>query len=321
MVFSAPTICQTRPYLLIWCDLGAVGGTGMALDLSANATLAVHVLVAVVERFALSATASVTLAVLHFPGLLRILGISCWPCLGTSLRQLPVDCTLVRTSSSTSWFSLSTLVTSALSFSLQLNSCIAVSFEAANFASFDRDFFTFVTCFSHLSLSVVAFLLLVFFGFAFYGNSFFFFTCILFPFLSLTSFFLWFWFCVLHRLFCDFSVLFPLKLQSLLCGLSLSWLVKESPLFRLLQSCCKFSYFPLYFFFCPYVWIKDTCYACNVYWCPKKIIMNKNMHICKLRDTFLLHTRVMTWQTYTYCGLYGLNFYENRSVSCPWEEL
>ena len=166
MVFSAPTICETRPYLLIWCDLGAVGGTGMALDLSANATLAVHVLVAVVERFGLSATASVTLAVLHFPGLLRILGISCWPCLGTSLRQLPVDCTLVRTSSSTSWFSLSTLVTSALLFSLQLNSCIAVSFEAANFASFDRDFFTFVTCFSHLSLSVVAFLLLVFFGFA-----------------------------------------------------------------------------------------------------------------------------------------------------------
>lgn len=39
----------------------------MALDLSANATLAVHVLVAVVERFALSATASLTLAVLHFP--------------------------------------------------------------------------------------------------------------------------------------------------------------------------------------------------------------------------------------------------------------
>ena len=35
--------------LLIWCDLGAVGGTGMTLDLSANATLAVHVLVAVVE--------------------------------------------------------------------------------------------------------------------------------------------------------------------------------------------------------------------------------------------------------------------------------
>ena len=271
MVFSAPTICQTRPYLLIWCDLGAVGGTGMALDLSVNATLAVHVLVAVVERFASSATASVTLAVLHFPGLLRILGISCWPCLGTSLRQLPVDCTLVRTSSSTSWFSLSTLVTSALSFSLQFNSCIAVSFEAANFASFDQDFFTFVTCFSHLSLSVVAFLLLVYFGFA-------------------------------------FSV-------SLLSMGTASWLVKESPLFRLLQSCSKFSYFPLYFFFCPYVWIKDTCYACNVYWCPKKIIMNKNMHICKLRDTFLLHTRVMTWQTYTYCGPYGLNFYENRSES------
>ena len=63
--------------LLIWCDLGAVGGTGMTLDLSANATLAVHVLVAVVERFALSATASVALAVLHCPGLLRIWGISC----------------------------------------------------------------------------------------------------------------------------------------------------------------------------------------------------------------------------------------------------
>ena len=44
----------------------------MTLDLSANATLAVHVLVAVVERFALSATASVALAVLHCPGLLRI---------------------------------------------------------------------------------------------------------------------------------------------------------------------------------------------------------------------------------------------------------
>ena len=83
------------------------------------------------------------------------------------LRRLPVDCTLVRTSSSTSWFSLSTLVTSASSFSLQSNSCIAVSFEATNLASFDRDLFAFVTCFSHLSLSVVAFLLFVSFGFAF----------------------------------------------------------------------------------------------------------------------------------------------------------
>ena len=83
------------------------------------------------------------------------------------LRRLPVDCTLVRTSSYTSWFSLSTLVTSASSFSLHLNSRIAVSFEAANLASFDRDFFAFVTCFSDLSLSVVAFLLFVVFGFAF----------------------------------------------------------------------------------------------------------------------------------------------------------
>ena len=49
----------------------------MALNLFANATLAVHVLVAVVERFALSATASVILDVLRFPGLLRIRGISC----------------------------------------------------------------------------------------------------------------------------------------------------------------------------------------------------------------------------------------------------
>lgn len=47
-------------------------------------------------------------------------------------------------------------------FSLQLNSCLAVSFEASYLASFnDLAFFVLVTCFSSF-LSEVAFLLLVF---------------------------------------------------------------------------------------------------------------------------------------------------------------
>ena len=77
------------------------------------------------------------------------------------LRRLPVDCTLVRTSSSTSWFSLSTLVTSASSFSLYYSRI------AASVSLFRPPIWHHLTCFSHLSLTVVAFLLFVFFGFAF----------------------------------------------------------------------------------------------------------------------------------------------------------
>ena len=116
------------------------------------------------------------------------------------LRQLPVDCTLVRTSSSTSWFSLSTLVTSASSFSLQLNSCIAVSFEARQF----RIIWPGLFCFCDLLFTLVLicgcfpfaciFWLCLFCVFAFYGNRFSFSLAFFFPFSASLPFFFGFGF-------------------------------------------------------------------------------------------------------------------------------